>query len=156
MWGLHDSGAIAEALGRGVAAVEHEARKLLGHRSRGAGTETIEALVKRSGYHRSTIFLVAKRLGIQLRRMPRDVARGLRAGGYAVTFDQAEAILADLAQKPDGRRAWLVRREEWRGPHGERCRGADCGTVDRPHFAKGMCSRCYWRAYRLLRRAAPV
>jgi len=40
---------------------------------------------------------------------------------------------------------------QWARSH-DKCR--ECGTTERPHYAKGLCGRCYMRLYKRQQRQA--
>lgn len=150
-WWTHLSAKkIGELIGRSEQAVINRGR-VLGLGSPRGEYLSLSELERTSGYAQSTIKLAAQRLGITLRRQPvyQKAWRPKKGGrrkhnygrNYAIPREQADAVLAELARVPDGKRRQLTYRGEWGGPKPDKCLG--CGTSERPHCAKGLCARCY-------------
>ncbi len=45
----------------------------------------------------------------------------------------------------------MVKAKGWARKH-EQC--TECGTMDRAHYARGLCARCYMRLYKRRQRSA--
>lgn len=153
LWGHQSTLAISEAVGRTPYAVELRGRALGlgGHRH---GLVTIRQLIERSGYSRETVMLALKTLKVQVIPVPRVSARkaATQTQHRGIWASKVAAVMGYLTGRTVGS---ITPRPGLRlGPAGvwgivgrpACCNG--CGTADRPHYAKGMCERCYTRALR--------
>lgn len=146
-WGVFSLETIARRHGRTTTAIVERAKKLsLGAPSR--GTQTVSGLAEATGYGRTQIRNAARVLGISVgRRTAAYVAKHRDRRYTSLDEDDVEKIVAFLGSRPDGGRI----RFEVRGAWGGSGRGGvtkpdqcvSCGTKDRPHYAKGLCDRCY-------------
>lgn len=149
-WGTLTVTTIAKKLGRTPKGVVERAKRTgLGVASR--GTWTMMALVAHLGYCDRAIKTAAKRAGVNLswQRAPTTTLRpdGTHAPGaskFALDDDDVEAIVAELQAAPHNRVMASLSGEWATGRKPVAC--LDCGTSERPHFARGLCRRCYSRA----------
>ncbi|MCZ2109147.1 MAG: hypothetical protein LC118_06230 [Dehalococcoidia bacterium] len=111
-------------------------------------TEEQDKQLKLIGGQRTQIRNAARALGISVgRRTAAYVAKHRDRRYTSLDEDDVEKIVAFLGSRPDGGRI----RFEVRGAWGGSGRGGvtkpdqcvSCGTKDRPHYAKGLCDRCY-------------
>lgn len=149
MWSAYTVETIAKRLGRTPKGVICHAQALdLGAPSRGSWT--MQALVAHLGYCDRAIKNAARRAGVALDRRAFTttlLANGhhaRRATRFALDDDEVELIISELQAAPHSRVfASLV--GEW-GTGRKPAACLDCGTSERPHFARGLCRRCYSRA----------
>jgi hypothetical protein len=145
-WGAFTVETIAIRLDRSPKGVIDRAKALdLGAPSRGLWS--MNALVAHLGYCDRAIKTAARRAGVSLVRraitttLGRDGHHAKRSTRFALDDDEVAAILTELLASPFDR-VMASRRGEWgTGRKPAACRG--CGTSDRPHFARGLCRRCY-------------
>lgn len=154
-WGTSSLDALARRFGRTPRAIKEQAKSQgLGPPSRGR-MSLLEAS-KRSGYDRGTIQLVAQRLGIRLPRSPATLKHsGKRPRQHnrhhAIDEETLQLITDELARYPDAGRYQSSPQGEWgTGSKPPEC--VECGSADRPHYAKGVCRRCYSRLQAARRR----
>lgn len=136
---------IAKLLDRSPDALRARAEKLgLGPPRRALEAITLRQFAAMSGFSTTKIRHTAAALGIVLRYAPAGRLRR-RAGRpgkpaktkvYAVTPAQTERILALMLEG-----GFVGRSRSWEGREPPAC--FVCGGTDRPHKAKGACSRCY-------------
>ncbi len=153
LFGVVDIVRVAEKLGRTPYAVEHRAKQLGYARRR--DTVTVREAAESTGYDESTIHLAAKELGIRIKHKARvsyskKQSHRCPTRDKALTEDQLDRIVAWLSERP----GWRVYSSGGsRSTQGEWGTGAKppacvvCGTTQRPHIAKGMCSPCSRRYY---------
>jgi hypothetical protein len=118
---------MAKRLGRGEAAVRRQRRRV--QRRQRPDHLSIAEVARRAGYDRSVVERVSRALG---HRWCSNGLGGLRAR-YWLTPEQAEEILRCIAAPP-----WSVVSAE--------CRS--CKTRRIAHKARGLCRRCYQRAWK--------
>jgi len=130
---------IAKLLDRSPDALRARAEKLgLGPPRHGLEAITLRRFAAMSGFSTTKIRHAAGALGIKLRHAPAGRPRRRRAKSkvYAVTPGQTERILALMLEG-----GFIGRSRSWDGREPPAC--VVCGGTDRPHKAKGACSRCY-------------
>jgi hypothetical protein len=145
-WGVFSLDTIARRHGRTPMAIVQRAKKLsLGAPSR--GTLTVCGLAEATGYGRSQIRSAARALGIVIgKRTSAYVAKHRNRRYTSIDEEDVERIIAFLGSRPDGARIRAEVKGAWGGPGrgGPKPEGCvSCGTSERPHYAKGMCGRCY-------------
>jgi hypothetical protein len=115
--------ALAGELGRTEEAIRKKRNRQLSRFKR-YERRSIAEVARRSGYHRSVVESVSRRLG------HRWLSNGLTGSGarYFLRVADAEAVLAVLAAR-------------W-SRDATACQ--QCGTTKVPHHARGLCARCYW------------
>ena len=152
LWPERTIDGIARTMRRTMRAVSVRALKLrLGCSD--AEQESMREFETRTGYGRSRIFNACARLGIVLERSRRmDPRQRGRTTVWSITDEQSTRILEFLAVIPDGRKVYSnqgLRTESGVWGVGIKPRACSrCGTVARPHCAKGMCSSCYHGQFR--------
>ena len=153
LWGYRSTQDISQTLGRTPDAVELRGRAL-GLGGGRHGLVTIRQLIMRSGYSRETVMLALKVLKVQVLPIPRVSARKAetRTQHRGIWASKVSLVMRYLTSRQVG--AITPRPGLKLGPAGvwgivgrpACCDG--CGGADRPHYAKGMCERCYTRALR--------
>lgn len=157
-WGILSAEKLAARLERTRGGVLYRGVKILKLGPPRRGYLSMAELERHSGFKRSTIITAARRLGLPLRRQPtyQRTRRGpehwlKKRKNYSISMEIAEKLIEELVSRPDGRRKYISYRGEWGGPNKpDAC--LDCGTTDRPHCSKGLCDRCYMRAWRRTKR----
>lgn len=149
MWAVYSVQTIARKLNRTPNGVEQRGRKALGLTGGRHGLLTLPELERLSGYGRVTIKVALEQLSIPLLCIPRTDARrkkhSFRVKGIDPHF--YDKLIKYLQGRELGRitpRPGL--RKGPAGMWGVAERGACCTcckTADRPHYAKGLCERCY-------------
>lgn len=155
-WGIESTDAIAEHLKRTPNAVEQRGKELGlgGHRH---CLVTIPEIMRRGGYSRETVVLGLRTLKIPIVPIPRVAAGGASRGSpwRGVAEEHVDTLMAYLVSRTMG--SITPRPRIKKGPsgvwgcagRGEAC--VTCGRSDRPHYAKGVCVRCYDKARRAQR-----
>lgn len=153
LWGHRSTAAISKEIGRTPDAVEQRGRHL-GLGGNRHSLVTIRQLIKRGGYDRGTVMLALKVLGVPVIPVPRVSARKANGGPphRGIWASQVERVMRYLAARTMG--TITPRPGLKQGPRGvwgivgrpSACDG--CKTQARPHYAKGLCERCYTRALR--------
>jgi hypothetical protein len=149
-WGAYTVETIAKRLGRTPKGVIDRA-KLLGLGAPSRGTWTMQALVAHLGYCDRAIKTAAKRAGVSMDRraftttLGPDGHHARRATRYSLDDDEVDRIIAELQAAPRSRVLASLAGEWGVGRKPAAC--LDCGTDERPHFARGLCRRCYSRAH---------
>lgn len=132
---------LSKILGRSVKAIRTRAEELeLGPPALALEAVTLRQLSEMSGFSTTKIRHAAAELGIELKRAPstRIEQRGrARAKTFAVTPGQADRIVKRMLAG-----GFIGRSREW-GKDGHPAACVTCARTDRPHKAKGRCSRCY-------------
>lgn len=160
LWGVLSAKNLGERLGRSVDAIISRANRMgLGAPSR--GTKALTTLCRETGYHPGQIRYAMRNLDMNL-QFKVDMRRPGQESvyrQYAITFEQEEAILAYLAQHPDGERVYCnqpghrTKLGQWGvGDKPPAC--LVCHRTDRIHRAHGMCGTCHMRLYRRQKREA--
>jgi len=147
-WGAEDIVQIGTTLGRSPAACEKRARAL-GLRWDREGLSLREA-ARRTGYDRRTIQLAARELGMKVHTAPR-VSLGKSSKRKHVWHLQEEAlerIVQWLTSQPTWRACRTSGGKTRQGEWGVGIKPAaceQCGATERPHYALGLCKRCWDR-----------
>jgi hypothetical protein len=133
---------------RTASAVTQRARRLKLPMDR--NTISLWEFIRRSGLARTTIINTAERLGFQLSRAPRtDPRQNKLTNMFLVTYEQRVAILQFFLTQPKGARVFgHTKKKTHKGMWGVGIKPPscyECGTSERPHFARGFCKRCYHR-----------
>ncbi len=146
-WGVYTPTTIAARLQRTPSGVINKA-KTLGLGAPGRGLWTMQTLVAKLGYCDRAIKNAAIRAGIPLvsRRQPTttllpDGTHARTSWWWGFDDDDMDAIVVELNGTPSGR-VMSSRSGEW-GTGRKSIACLACGTHERPHFARGMCRRCY-------------
>ena len=158
LWCETDIVDIAKQLRRSVCAVRHRSRYLkLPTRS---VYLTLREAARSTGYAITTIQLALHELKIRRRPKPRVSCWranrvGRRSRDYGISEDELERVVVWLKAQPTWRAARTHSKRVAVGCWGigtkpEQC--IRCGTADRPHRARGMCTRCLQRFYEQRRR----
>lgn len=156
-WGEFGIATIAKRLGRGrsFASIQNRARRL-GLAGGRHGLIRITTIARDTGYDRETIVTAIGILGLSLQQLPATDLRqqyarrrGLSRGHWGLDEEHLDVLLAYLKRKPERvitDRPGLKkgRRGLWGPVHGYAC--VACHETTHPHYAKGLCVRCYDRA----------
>jgi hypothetical protein len=149
MWGEVDIVVLAHELKRTRRSIAEYAKHLK-LPAPSQQTKTLRALMRSSGYAESQIREAMARLGFEVHRVRRTDPKQHRFGmHWAVTKEQEAAILAFLSEHLKGRYVRRVvglrtARGVWGiGKKPPTCLG--CQSVEKPHYARGLCTACYQR-----------
>lgn len=136
-WPKMSARELARMLGRTESAVRRRVRMVE------RPDMTLREFSRHTGFSRSSIRRALDVLGIKMRERRVTYRRGWRKGARwaALTPAVQERLLRYLT---GSRRDW--------GIEGRPTTCADCGTREHPHYAKGMCRRCYDRHRKRVRR----
>lgn len=132
---------LAKLLNRSPDAIRARAEELaLGSPARARDAITLRRFAELSGFSVTKIRNAAAELGMRLAHAPagriRDRGRGY-AKTIAITPNQAERLLQRMLAG-----GFIGRTKDW-GKNGHPAACVACQRTDRPHKARGKCSRCY-------------
>lgn len=153
-WGVISPFDIAKKLDRSAWGVAQHATKILDLGPASRGTWSISAVSRYSGFDEVKIWHAIEKLGMNIAYAIRtDPRRGKthKTKKRAVTDDQVDEIIKYMmdhpyiySDKPGKKRTtagvWGI------GLKPPQC--VKCGKTDRPHAAKGFCTRCYASKFR--------
>jgi hypothetical protein len=140
-WADKDPDAVAAALGRSLSACARRMNELTGSRSFTRGSWSMADVCRHSGFAEPQV-----RKALAALKVWQRARRGVYRARHRLSDEQVDAVTK-----------WLVANVAAKGPISEwslehdRCQ--DCGTTERPHKAKGLCSTCYSRTRRPTRPA---
>lgn len=148
-WCVFDCRVVAATLGRSVQACSSRAR-VLGIGNGQHGLKTVTALARETGYDPKTIQAVAEANDMRPHTLPvgRGGTRRTRRKGF--NDEQQEALIDKLKTRdlwaPIPRPSMTTRsaKGEW-GTGGKPAACLKCSLAEHPHYARGICRRCYHR-----------
>lgn len=152
-WGVKRVEWIAKKLERSPWGVVHRARALnLGPFER--GNISMRRFAEISGFAQAAILRAARRAGIALHRAtPGTTLTPRPHRRWAITDDQQEALIEELFRSSsthvyaDDVGAARSTKGKWGvGKKPKEC--LRCGTSERPHCARGLCTSCYNRPFK--------
>jgi len=147
MWGVYEPTKVAKAIGRSVTSCREKVGRLGYTKSVFVGTESLNGFCRRTGYDYHQVRRAARAL--RLRGgfgMGTPAIRTVPYGGqrrWLIYPEHADALEGYLASESAGPKYGLSS-DHWARDHDE-C--VECGTVERPHYGGGRCTRCYNRRY---------
>lgn len=150
-WGSMSISNIAKKLERSIDSVVCRSHYMkLGSPSR--GTKSMKQFCQETGYYNRQVEYAATNLGITLsyRISTKNKHGKVAYRQYAISYDQEQALIKYLTNKPDGERLYCnkpghrTKKGVWGiGNKPESC--VSCKRNDKIHRARGMCGACYKR-----------
>lgn len=153
-WGVISPFDIAKKLGRTPWGVAQHATKILDLGAASRGTWSIKAVARYSGFDEAKVWHAIEKLGLNIAYAIRtDPRRGTKrkTKKRALTDEQVDEVIKYMMEHPiifsDAPGKQRTTAGVWGiGTKPPQC--TKCGTTERPHVAKGLCTRCYQGKFR--------